>query len=61
MPPTADGSPAAPADSDGRATAAYVAPFLIYVGLMGIEHMLKLPIMSAYSEVVRAPAGPLSL
>jgi CAAX prenyl protease-like protein len=35
-------------DTDRRATAAYIAPFLVYVGLMGIEHAAKLPVQVFY-------------
>ena len=58
MPPTDDPPPAA---SDGRATAAYVAPFLIYVSLMGLEHMLKLPIQIFYPIRCLASAAAILL
>jgi uncharacterized protein len=35
-------------DPDRRATAAYIAPFLVYVGLMGIEHAANLPVQVFY-------------
>jgi uncharacterized protein len=35
-------------DSEIRSTAAYVAPFAVYVGLMGIEQFAKLPIQVFY-------------
>ena len=35
-------------DAQIRATAAYVAPFLVYVGLMGIEQMAGLPVRIFY-------------
>ena len=36
------------ADSHVRETAAYIAPFITYVGIMGIEHWLHLPVQTSY-------------
>jgi CAAX prenyl protease-like protein len=35
-------------DADRRATAAYIAPFVVYVALMGIEHGANLPVQVFY-------------
>ena len=41
-------SPTEAPDAQLRATAAYVAPFVVYVGFMGIEQLVKLPIEISY-------------
>jgi uncharacterized protein len=53
-------APPTPA-ADGRATAAYIAPFLVYICLMGIEHAAHLPVRIFYPIRCVVSAGVILL